>query len=289
MVYLMSESYPIRGNSEHDMQSLPAKDQIVKQSSLTDPDGGSASESPPAPPVKLERFQTLEHTIRDSPITHDPYVELAKIYMGQNRHADARRVLDQAMQRFSDVEEVVYLREEAMVLRSRQLVAEVTAEHNAEPTRLSQEKVDRTLLEFNVLRENVCRDRLARHPEQRELYIPLAAALDYLGKRSEAIDALATAMENPNLRASAGWQLGQLHEQAGEVPEALSAYRRAAMFRIPPPPAEIRVKALNAAANLAEKSGLVDSARRYVAMLLEITPDDKALAGRLQRLNESQL
>ncbi|GAB5404917.1 MAG: hypothetical protein Aurels2KO_31480 [Aureliella sp.] len=289
MVYLEAESHPVRGNSDHTMQSLPAKDQLVKQSSLTDLDAESGSDTPPEPPVKLERFQTLEHAIRDTPITHDPYVELSKIYIGQKRHADARRVLDKAMERFSDVEEVVYLREEAMVLRSRQLVAEVTAEHKEEPTRLSQEKLDRTLLEFNVLRENVCRDRLARHPDQDELYIPLAAALDHLGKRSEAIVALAKAMENPNLRAGAGWQLGQLHEQAGEVPEALAAYRRAALFRIPRPPADIRRKALAAAADLAEKSGLIDSARRYVALLLELTPDDQTLSERLQRLNHTPL
>lgn len=289
MVYLSDTSRSAVSISGCEMESLPAKDQLVKRSGLDPSDPASLESKPAEPAVKLERFQALEHTIRDTPITHDPYVELATIYIGQSRHADARRVLDQAFTRFSDVEDVVYLREEAQLLRSRQLVSEATAEHETEPTRLTQESLDRTLLEFNVLRESVCRDRLTRAPDQHELYIPLAAALDHLGKRSEAIAALQSAMESPSLRASAAWQLGRLQELAGNVPEALSAYRKAALFRIPPPTPELRLKSLNAAANLAEKSGMIDSARRYVGLLLELSPGDAELQSRLDSLQKTPL
>lgn len=289
MVYLTDDTRPPVGSSGHEMDSLPAKEQLVKRSTLDPSDLSSEDAKPREPAVKLERFQALEHAIRDTPITHDPYVELATIYMGQERHADARRVLDQAFTRFSDVEEVVYLREEAQLLRSRQLVSEATSEHEAEPTRLTQESLDRALLEFNVLRESVCRDRLKRAPDQHELYIPLAAALDHLGKRAEAITALQSAMSSPSLRASAAWQLGRLQEQAGNIPEALSAYRTAALFRIPPPTPELKSKSLAAAAKLAEKSGMVDSARRYVSMLLELSPNDAELQSRLDRLQKTPL
>ncbi|HBE67657.1 MAG TPA: hypothetical protein DDW52_05855, partial [Planctomycetaceae bacterium] len=225
---------------------LPPKEQLIrKEKPLDSLDGASA---PAMPPIPLERFQVLEKVIRDTPITHDPYLELAQIYVSHQRFADARRVLDEAYKRFDDVEEVVFLREETQLLRSRQLAAEIQAEHEAEPTRLSQEKVDRALLEFNVLRESVSKARLARHPEQLELCIPLAAALQYLGKSQEAIATLERANTRADLRATASLQLGILYNELGKVPEALAALRRAALFRVPPPAADTKRRALKLAA-----------------------------------------
>ncbi len=49
----------------------------------------------PAARISLERFQELEQCIRNSPADPAPYLELAQIYIEQERWKDARRVLDQ--------------------------------------------------------------------------------------------------------------------------------------------------------------------------------------------------
>lgn len=240
-------------------------------------------EEEPAPKhsnVNLERFQTLEHLIRDNPLTSEPYLELSRIYLQRNRWTDAKRVLENACQRFPEDEQANFLYEEAQLARSLQLLWEAQAAHRDEPTRLTEERVDRSRLELNVLRERICRARLLRHPQQLELHLPLATALTNLDRPDEAIASLQLAGAQPKLRSAAAWQLGQLLESLNRVPEALSAYRRAALFRVPPPSPDIKRRALNAAANLAERNGMIDSARRYIDMLLEIEPNSVELQAR---------
>lgn len=248
--------------------------------------GGPAATNSPVP---LERFQTLEHTIRDNPITPGPYLELAKIYLGGGRWVDAKRVLDLAIKRFDDHEEVVFLHEEAQIARSLQLMSQARREHQDLPTDSTQERLDRCHVDLNVLREKICRSRLARDPSQLELHMPLATALENLGNRDTAIESLERIVQIPKLRAAASFQLGQTFQRAGNVPQALSAFRRAALYRVPPPTPELKLKALTAAAELAERTGMVDSARRYVEMLVELSPENAALKSRLVELEKREL
>ena len=272
------------------MEPLTPEDLLIRQQPIDDEHWfdapGTATGANKTASVPLERFQTLEHVIRDSPIHVDPYLELARIYLQGSRWADAKRVLDLAVSRFPENEEANYLLEEAQINRSLQLLTDAREEHEATPTRLTLETLNRCNLELNVLREKVCRGRLARNPDQLELNLPLATALENLGNRAEAIKCLIQAMNCPELRAKAGIQLGKTYEQAKQIPQALSAYRRAALFRVPPPSTEEKVTALMALANLAQRCGMVDSAFRYVSMLLELQPNNDHLKKRLEELRE---
>ncbi len=271
------------------MEPLKPDDLLIRPSPL-ELERWLEEETPrPHTSVALERFQTLEHAIRENPLTAQPYLELARIYLQRNRWSDAKRVLESACQRFPDDEEVCFLYEEAQLSRSLQLHWEAQAAHRDEPTRLTQESLDRSSLELNSLRERICRARLLRLPEQLELQLPLAAALTNLSRPEEAVASLQIALLQPKLRSAAAWQLGQLYESLQRIPEALSAYRRCALFRVPPPTAEMKRRALTAAADLAERSGLIDSARRYVALLAEIEPESIELQTRQQRLDSMPL
>lgn len=240
-------------------------------------------------PISLERFQALERVIRDMPINVDPYLELARIYLGQKRWTDAKRVLDLAVERFPESDEANHLCEDAQLNRSWELRKQAEEAHQAEPTKLTLEALQRSTVEFSVLKEKVCRQRLQRHPEQLELNLPLADALESLGEREKAIDCIQKAVVDPELRAKSSFMLGQLMERSKRIPEALSAYRRAAMFRLPPPPDDIKLSALSSAAALAEKFGLVDSAVRYVSMLCELQPQNEPLKKRLEELQQREL
>ncbi len=116
--------------------------------------------------------------------------------------------------------------------------------------------------------------RLVRHPEHLELTIPLAEALEGLDRSEEAIDYLRSAAQDPELRAQAYLKLGEIFQRLGRITDALSAYRRAALLRVPSPPPAIRLTALTKAAELALEHLMLDSAARYVAILRELEPQN---------------
>lgn len=258
------------------MQPLKPDDLLIRKtpvehgrwSERSDPASGAAK------PIRLERFQELEQTLRNNPVQSDPYIELARIYLHQERWIDAKRVLDRAAELFSGDEEVMYLREESQLARSLQLLAAAEAEYQRVPNETSEKELQRTRLDLNAMREKVCRARLVRHPDQLELTIPLAEALEGLDRSEEAVDYLRQAALDPDLRAPASLKLGEIFERTGRVTDALSSYRRAALFRLPPPAQAVKLAALTKAAELALQHRMLDSAARYVAMLREMEPQN---------------
>ncbi|MEM7475253.1 MAG: tetratricopeptide repeat protein [Planctomycetota bacterium] len=275
-----------------EMEPLSSEDLVVRQQPIDEEQwltGEDNTSDVGKRTIPLERFQTLERVIRDSPITVDPYLELARIYLHQNRYNDAKRILDLATEKFPEEEQANFLREEAQINRGLQLLEESQKEHDAEPTKLTLEALERSKVEVNVLREKICRARLVRHPEKLELNLPLASALENLGNPADAIQCLQHAIRRPQLRAKASLQLAQLLERAKRVPEALSAYRKAALYNVPPPPEDVKYTAIFSAANLAEQYGLVDSAIRYLELLSEMQPNNQELAKRLEALRKAEL
>lgn len=271
------------------MRNLTPDHLLVRQTPVDDDRWGEANEGKIEQKIRLERFQELEQTLRNNPAYSEPYIELAKIYLSLKRWTDAKRVLDRAAEQFSDDDQVMYLREDAQLARALQLMQIAEHQHQTEPTRLTEEAWQRTRIELNVVREKVCRARLQRQPDQVELLLPLAHALRELGKIGEAVASLQQTVKIPSLRAEAALELGQLFAQESRIPEALSAYRRAALYRVPPPAARIRKQALELAADLAEKYKLIDSARRYVDLLLVDDPSNAQLLERAARLRETPL
>lgn len=271
------------------MEPLTPKDLLIRHQPVDVEEWfeGPGEKNDTPSPVPLERFQALEHIIRDSPIHVEPYLELARIYLQSSRWSDAKRVLESAVTRFPESEEANFLHEEAKINRSLQLLAVAREDHESEPTRLTLETLDRSNMELNVLREQVCRARLARNPDQLELNLPLATALENLGQVAEAVKCLVQAIKQPDLRAKAGIQLGQTYERLKQVPQALSAYRRAAFFRVPPPSPEEKTLALTALANLTHRCGMIDSSFRYTEMLLQIQPHNEHLKRRLDELRKA--
>ena len=271
------------------MRPLSSQDILNRQTPVDEKSWDADETELPVGSIRLERFQQLEQILRNNPVNPSPYLELSRIYLADQRWNDAKRILDRAAEQFPEVEEILHLREDAQLARSLKLVQEAEKEYQAEPTILTQEAIARAKVELNAVREKVCRARLARGPEQVELLIPLGSALRELGKFDEAIEALSQATGEPELRADAALQLGDLYAQQRKIPAALAEYRRAALFRVPAPALEIQQKALRAAADLAERYKLLDSARRYVNMLLMIDPNDQAMQQKAAALRDLPL
>ncbi len=273
------------------MKPLTPDDLLIRETPSDDLRWGTSLDTPEAvvTAVSLQRFQELELAIKNNPLHADPYIELARIYLKNRRWNDAKRVLERAAQQFTQNEDILTLREDALLGRSLELYNEAEAAYKSEPTVLTQEPLQSSKIELNSLRERICRARLERHPDRLELLVPLAVALENLGSVDEAIKCLRQASEVPKLRATAALQLGYLFTRARRIPDALSSFRRAALFRVPPPTEVTKREALSAAADLSQRHGLIDSARRYVELLVEMSPGDEQLAKRLAALKATPL
>jgi len=265
--------------------SIPQLDDLKKKT--TPPSQKQDDSSKPI--VTLQRYQELEQHLRNAPADVEAYLELTRIYCDQGRPFDAKRVLDKAMEHLSDDPRIVYEWEEMQVARSRQLLENAEEVLKQEKSQANRENRDRCAIDLANTRIQVCSARMARDPSQNELVLPLAASLRQLGRQQEAIEVLRKAKDIPELRARVCLQLGMALMQIEMPLEALAAFRQAALYRAPPPPEKIKDKALELAAEVAEKYGFLASAQRYVQLRLESHPNDQALMGQLERLMHKEL
>jgi tetratricopeptide (TPR) repeat protein len=220
------------------------------------------------PSIALERHQQLEQSIRNSPATPEPFVELGQIYIHQERWSDARRVLEAGISSCPDHEPLALLREELIIHLANQMVEQARlnlAQKHSEENRHALEQA-----EINCANERIriCRDRFGRHPDQIEILIHWAIGLRQLARFEEAIELLNKAASTPELRARANLQLGMCYQTLNRPLDALSAFRKASLFREPAPEPKIRQRALELALELAQEVSLIDSARYYAEQLL---------------------
>ncbi len=226
----------------------------------------------PAPskqiPIPLERFQHLEQEIRNAPANSQPYIELGQIYLNQERWSDAKRVLENGVQLCPESEPLVLMREELLLHQANQLLQQAKTALAQELSDENKHGLEQAEVNYANERIHVCRDRFTRHPEQKEILINWAIGLRQLGRFDEAIELLVKAADEPDLRARASLQLGMCYQTLNRPLDALSAFRKASLFRAPPPEPKIRHRALELALDLAEELSLIDSARFYAQQLL---------------------
>jgi len=250
---------------------------------------GDGQSTPKA--IPLQRSQELEQAIRNAPANPEPYVELGQIYVDQQRWPDARRVLDAGAEHCPEHEPLVILHEDLSIHLSS-LALEQARKLNAQrPSDESRYGVEQAETDLANRRLKVCSDRYARHPDQKEILVPWAVALRQLGRQEEAVNHLQEASKEPSLRARASLQLGMCLQSLQRPLEALAAFRKAALYRSPPPEPLIRTRALELAIAIAEENHLIDSARFYTQELLEsCEPSQKeALQANLKRLQATEL
>jgi len=180
--------------------------------------------------IPLQRFQELEQAIRHAPANPAPYVELGRTYIEQERWQDAKRVLEAGVKYCSEHEPILILHEDLLVHLSAGALEEA-------------------------------RKRQAQRPSEENRYAVEQA-------EEEAVAMLQEAAEEPELRARASLQLGMCLQSLERPLEALAAFRKAALYRSPPPDSMIKTRALELAISIAEENQLIDSARFYTQQLL---------------------
>jgi len=220
--------------------------------------------------IPLQRFQELEQDIRNNPATAEPYVELGQIYVGQERWCDAKRVLESGALACPDHEPLLMLREDLLLQQANQILEQVKTKHAQDPTEQHKYDLEQADVNFANERIRVCRDRYGRHPDHKEILITWAIALRQLARIEDAIELLNTASASAELRSRASLQLGMCYQTLNRPLDALAAFRKAALYRDPPPEMKIRRRALELALDLSEATGLIDSSLHYAKHLLEV-------------------
>jgi tetratricopeptide (TPR) repeat protein len=230
------------------------------------------------PSIALERFQQLEQGIRNTPASPEPYVELAQIYIQQNRWNDARRVLDTGYAACNEHEPLLVLREDLILYLANQLVEEARMTMAQEPSDNAKHALEQAEINYANERIRVCRERFARHPDQLDILIHWASGLRQLARLEEAIELLKKAAAQPDLRSRACLQLGLCYQTLQRPLDALASFRRAALFREPEPEPKLKQRALQLALDLAEECSLIDSAIYYAEkLLLDCEPSQRGL------------
>lgn len=245
---------------------------------------------PNASRISLLDYQELEQKIKNFPADPIPYMQLAEIYDRQLRSKDTMRVLNAGVQHNPEYEPLVVFREELVLRAAQQSLQEAWRIFQQEES--DEHELDWQRAQTNLANEQIafCQSRYTRHPDQKELLIPWAAALRSLGRIEDAMQLLKQSVEVPELRASSALELGQCYELSSQPLEAFSAYRTAALFRDPQPPIKIKTDALRMALRLAEKLNMVDAAKRYATFLLDCNVDDRAaIQHQLERLQRKLL
>lgn len=241
--------------------------------------------------IPLQRFQELEQAIRHAPANPAPYVELGRTYIEQERWPDAKRVLEAGVSHCSENESILMLHEDLLVHLASMALEEARRRQAQRPNEENRYGVEQAEIDLANRRVSVCTDRFARHPEQKDLLIPWAVALRQLNRHEEAVAMLQEAAQVPELRARASLQLGMCLQGLERPLDALAAFRKAAIYRSPPPDPMIRTRALELAIAIAEENQLIDSARWYTEQLLAVCEPSRreALEQSLKRLQETEL
>ncbi len=245
---------------------------------------------PNAMRISLLDYQELEQKIKNFPADPIPYMQLAEIYDRQLRSKDTMRVLNAGVQHNPEYEPLVVFREELVLRAAQQSLQEAWRIFQQEDS--DEHELDWQRAQANLTNEQIafCQARYTRHPDQKELLIPWAAALRSLGRIEDAMQLLKQSVEVPELRAPSALELGQCYELSSQPLEAFSAYRTAALFRDPPPLIKIKTDALRMALRLAEKLNMFDAAKRYAAFLLKCNVEDRAaIQQQLERLKRKLL
>ncbi|MDG2223270.1 MAG: hypothetical protein P8L85_17945 [Rubripirellula sp.] len=243
-------------------------EELLRRHPAVDPDeAGDRAVDESNPKVTLERRQTLEHHLKQSPTDLEAYLELGRIYRVENRPADSRRILRQAADIFPDEEGVRWELEEAMLARSLQQLREVTELAARLDTVETEHELQRCNADWAARRIEVCRARLERNPLLHHLRVSLAEAMYDADEFSDAIAELDDVLEMDELSPAAYLLRGRCLLQSGNDIDAMVALRAAAMRRAVVAPLPIRVLALRLLCEVAERLGVQQTLLQYQQQL----------------------
>ena len=231
---------------------------LRKHQETEQPDDAVAS-----PKVTLRRRQELEQRLKASPTDRDAYLELAGIYRNDDRPLDAKRILQQAVQMFSDDQTLLWELEEATLARSLQQLREVRELAAQLKTPEADRELKRSQNDWACRRIDVCRARLNRDPSKTQLRVVLGEAMYEAEMYDEALAELNKAANDDEFAPQAHLARGRCLLAMGKDLEAMVALRAATMRRAVPAPLPIKISGLKLLCDTAQRLGIDLTLQHY--------------------------
>ena len=116
----------------------------------------------------------------------------------------------------------------------------------------------------------ICRAGLAHHPGYLSARVTLGRALIEVGRLDDAATALTTVVEAAPTNLPAIRGLAEIHQQRGEMPQALAFYRRALQLAQFDPDLEDSVERLTQVVSAAPTPGKVDELFDFDSLLMQL-------------------
>lgn len=228
---------------------------------------------------EMTREQRIQQNIQSEPNNVANYLELAHIYLNDERYEDAEDVFAHAYEASNGDLDIREKWEDAQLRRLRQKIATV---EDAEAKRVFQ----REYFEKDV---EVCRHRVERYPNNFRFKYDLGYRYLLTGRHVEAIRELQIATNDPRRKGAALLLLGQCFQQIKQYRLAMSHYE-SAIQEIPEREADNRKCAFYLAGRLALALKNIDTAEKHLTALASLDfayKDGAALLDRVRQVRET--
>lgn len=249
-------------------------------------ESGSEGQTSARREIELTPRQQLERTIEEFPAKVDAYMELAELLQGEDRHADAIKVLTKAQAATGNNLKIREQLEDAEIGRMRhQLsIAEKKAAH--EKTEESIALAKDMKRELNRRELAVYGTRAERYPDDQQMKVELAVRLKRDGNYSEATKYLRIAREDTKVKAVATMEMGECLQHQKKFNKALQCYIRAADLAENDQDQDCQKLSLYRAGVLATGLKEIRQALDLFKKLKKIDPEYKDLRDRLDKIKK---
>jgi tetratricopeptide (TPR) repeat protein len=254
-----------------------AGDAHVAQAKSPDP--------PPRKDLQLTARQKLEQQIVSNLADLEAYLELAQLHVAEERLGEAAHVLHKALAAAPEDPLVRERLEDVDILRKKRQLAQAEKRTASEPGEEAQQAVQKLRSELNQLEWETYHNRSQRRPEDREIKFQLGMRLKRLERIPEAMQCFEAAWHSPERRASASLELGECWQRLKQYGKALECYQRSAN-ECKEDQRELKKLGLYRAGILASGLQNLDAAERSLAELLEMDPDFRDAATRLDKIRQ---
>jgi len=245
-----------------------------------DPDAldGNPSSEPPE--------QRWTKAIEDDPAEVDNYLQLASLYIHQQRLDDAEQLLTRAAQASGGGDLVVRERiEDVQLRRVRHQLAVAEQRHLQQPSEEAAALVGQLRAQANQVELEIYAARSDREPGSARLKYELGLRLKRAGKFKEAIVPLQAARADSKRLAQVLVELGECFQKIEQYKLALAHYEQA-IEACQEPESEVRKLALYRAGVLGTGLRELDRAERHLTELAGLDFGFRDVADRLDKISQ---
>lgn len=233
--------------------------------------------------VRLNDRQMLEKAIRNDPSEIENYQQLAELHSKERRYADAEKVLGKAIEAVGPSLKLESQHEDAQIRSAKARVAIAEQRATGQKTDEAKELVAKLRDELNRLELEIYQKRCKRYPERIRYRYDLGVRLRRSGNFLEAVKAYDEARKDPNCLVAATLEMGECWQQLKQYSKAMKCYQ-VAIKKSTELDGDRQKLALYRGAVLATALKQPDQAKGWFVDLLQIAPDFKDAAARLDKL-----